>query len=119
MKKLLYIGFLLFFISCKSDTELAIERGIYLYDWGKVDEAILEFNKAKYLQISKKTQSYDDLKLLAQTHYNLSIAYAKLGIYKIAYQEAQHAVSLIPNQEYREVLDLIGHKIIESQPAQN
>ena len=67
------------------------------------------------MQISKKNQSYEDLKLLAQTHYNLSIAYAKLEMYKIAYQEAQHAVSLIPNQEYREVLDLIGQKFIELQ----
>lgn len=115
MKILLYICFPLLFMSCKSDTALAIERGIQLYDWGKIDDAILEFNKAKYLQISKKRQTYDDLKLLAQTHYNLSISYAKLGMYKIAYQEAQHAVSLIPNQEYREVLSLIEQKLIELQ----
>ena len=62
---------------CKSDAELSMERGIKYFDWGKYDQAILEFNKAKYLQLLNETQSYDDLKLLAQTHYNLAITYAK------------------------------------------
>ena len=119
MFRYLYIISILFLFSCKSDGELSMERGIHYYDWKMYNEAILEFNKSKFYYMSKNNKSYEDIKLLAQTHYNLSIAYAKLGIYKIAYQEAQYAVSLIPNQEYREVLDLISHKIIELQPAQN
>ena len=34
-------------------------------------------------------------------------------MYKKAYQEAQYAVSLVPNKEYREVLSLIKEKLIE------
>ena len=34
-------------------------------------------------------------------------------MYEKAYQEAQYAVSLIPNVEYREVLSLIKGKLIE------
>jgi len=112
MYKTFYILLILLFISCKNDTELSIERGIQFYDWGKYNEAILEFNKAKYFQITKSKQSYSDLKLLAQTYYNLAITYAKMNMYDVAYKEAQHAVSLIPNKEYREVLGLIKNELV-------
>ena len=111
MKQYFYLIFIIFVYSCKSDTELSIERGIHYYDWGKYNEAILEFNKAKYYQITKSKQTYYDLQLLAQTHYNLAISYAKLNMYELALQEAQRSVSLVPNKEYREVLSLITNKL--------
>ena len=111
MKKHLYSFFLIFLFACKSDSELSIERGIYFYDWGKYNEAIIEFNKSKFFQLNKKKHSYDDVKLLAQVYYNLAITYSKLNMYEQAYQEAQHAVSLIPNKEYREVLSLIENQL--------
>ena len=112
MKKYIY-SFLVFLIfSCKSDGELSIERGIYFYDWGKYDEAIIEFNKFKFFQLNKNNQSYEDLKLLAQIYYNLAITYAKIDMYELAYKEAQHAVSLVPNKEYREVLELIKAQLV-------
>jgi len=110
MKKQLSILFILLIFSCKSEAELSIERGIQFYDWGKLNEAVVEFNKAKFFQMTKRSQTYDDLKLLAQTHYNLAITYAKLNMYDRALQEAQRAVSLVPNVEYREVLQLIHEK---------
>ena len=88
-----------------------MERGIKYFDWGKYDQAILEFNKAKYLQLVDEKQSYDDLKLLAQTHYNLAITYAKLGNLTKADSEAQRAFTLIPKQEYQELLTLITGQI--------
>ena len=117
MKKYLYIFFIILIYSCKSDAELAIERGIQFYDWGKFSEALVEFNKSKFFQLRQRGQSYQDLKLLAQTHYNLAITYAKINMYDRAYQEAQHAVSLVPNKEYREVLGLIKDKLIEKNNA--
>ena len=117
MKKYFYIFFLFLFLSCKSESELSIERGIQFYDWGQYDQAVIEFNKSKFYQLNQRNQSYEDLKLLAQIYYNLSITYAKLGIYDAAYKEAQHAVSLVPNQEYREVLNLIKTKFIETNTA--
>jgi len=119
MKKYLYIFFILLIYSCKSDAELAIERGIQFYDWGKFSEALVEFNKSKFLQLRQRNQSYQDLKLLAQTHYNLAITYAKINMYEKAYQDAQYAVSLVPNKEYREVLGLIKQKLIEKNNSAN
>ena len=76
MRIVLYLFLICFFMSCKSDAELSMERGIHYYDWQMYNEAILEFNKAKYSQLSKKNKSYDDIKLLAHAHYNLAITYA-------------------------------------------
>ena len=107
MKKYVYLVVSFLFFSCKSDAELSMERGIQYFDWGKYNQAILEFNKAKYLQIVDGEQSYDNLKLLAQTHYNLAITYAKLGNLNQAAQEGQRAFTLIPKKEYQELLNLI------------
>ena len=49
MYKIIYILFPILLLSCKSDAQLAMERGIKLYDWNKLDDAIVEFNKVKYL----------------------------------------------------------------------
>ena len=47
MKKSLYLMLICCFFSCKSEAELAMERGIKYFDWHKYEDAILEFNKAK------------------------------------------------------------------------
>tara|TARA_B100001123_G_scaffold43086_1_gene44273 strand:+ start:546 stop:890 length:345 start_codon:yes stop_codon:yes gene_type:complete len=111
MKKYVYLIMTCLFFSCKSDAELSMERGIKYFDWGKYDQAILEFNKAKYFQLNDGKQSYDDLKLLAHTHYNLAITYAKLGNLKKADDEAQRAFTLIPKQEYDELIGLISDQM--------
>jgi len=107
MKKYIYLSLTCLFFSCKTDAELAMERGIQLFDWGKYDQAILEFNEAKYLQAVHGDQTYGDLKLLAHTHYNLAITHAKLHNLSKAYEEAQRAFTLIPKEEYKQLLDLI------------
>ena len=73
MRVVLYLLLLCFLGSCKSDAELSMERGIHYYDWQMYNEAILEFNQAKYHQLTIKNKSYDDIKLLARCHYNLAI----------------------------------------------
>ena len=111
MHKLFYLLFPLLLIACKSDADLAMERGIQFYDWDKLDEAIVEFNKVKYLLDYKEGQSLKSAELLAQAHFNLGITYAKKGLYNQAEQEILTALSLIPNPEYREVLHLIRKKL--------
>ena len=107
MKTYIYLILICLFFSCRSEAELSMERGIQYFEWQKFNQAILEFNKAKYLQIVDGRQSYDKLKLLAQTHYNLAITHAKLGHFHKAHEEAQRAFTLIPKKEYQELLNLI------------
>ena len=114
MRSVLYLFLILFITSCKSNAELSMERGIQYYEWGKYDEAILEFNHAKYYQLSKKKKSYNDIQLLAQTHYNLSITYAKMQLMENAMQEAQHAYNLIPSTDYRELISLLEQQLVSN-----
>ena len=49
MYKIFYILLPILLFSCKSDAQLAMERGIKLYDWNKLDEALTEFSTVRYL----------------------------------------------------------------------
>tara|TARA_B100000686_G_C16268339_1_gene702757 strand:+ start:117 stop:470 length:354 start_codon:yes stop_codon:yes gene_type:complete len=112
MKKIFYILIPLVLLSCKSDAELAMERGIRLYDWNKLDEALNEFSKVKYLLDYDKNPSMETIELLAQAYFNLGITYAKMELYGQAEQEILQAISLLPNKEYRDVLELVQAKMI-------
>ena len=111
MRVVLYLFLLIFLGSCKTDAELSMERGIHYYEWKMYNEAILEFNQAKYSQLTIKAKSYDDIKLLARCHYNLAITYAKMELFPNAMQEAQQAYNLIPNKEYRELITLVQQQL--------
>lgn len=111
MYKLLYLLIPLLFMSCKSDAEMAMERGIQLYDWNKLEDAIVEFNKVQYLLEEQNNRSLESIELLAQAQFNLGITYAKMNFYNQAEQEILNALSLIPNPEYREVLALVRKKM--------
>ena len=111
MYKIIYILFPILLLSCKSDAQLSMERGIKLYDWNKLDDAIVEFNKVKYLLNYDRKQSLESIELLAQAHFNLGITYAKMELYNQAEQEILNAISLIPNKEYRDVLNMVRSKM--------
>ena len=112
MYKIIYILLPILFLSCKSDAQLAMERGIQLYDWNKLDDAIVEFNKVKYLLDYEGKESLASIELLAQAHFNLGISYAKMELYHQAEQELLNAISLIPNKEYRDVLNMVRSKMV-------
>ena len=117
MYRILYILIPILLLSCKSDAQLAMERGIQLYDWNKLDDAILEFNKVKYLLNYQKSGSLESIELLAQAHFNLGISYAKMDLHYQAEQEILNAISLIPNKEYRDVLAMVRKKITSMDVA--
>ncbi len=113
MKKIFYILIPILILSCKTDAELAMERGIRLYDWNKLDEALNEFSKVKYLLDYDKNPSMENIELLAQAYFNLGITYAKMELYPQAEQEILQAISLLPNKEYRDVLNLVQAKMVK------
>ena len=116
MHKLIYLLIPFLFLSCKSDAQLAMERGIQFYDWNKFDEALVEFNKVKYLLKDTNDSYLSNIELLAQAHFNLGISYAKMELYHQAEQELLNAISLIPNREYRDVLNMVRSKL---EPPRN
>ena len=48
---------------------------------------------------------------MAQGHYNLGISYAKKELFNQAEQEILTAISIIPNPEYRNVLQMVRQQI--------
>ena len=72
---------------------------------------IRKFNKSKFYYMSQNNKSYEDIKLLAHSHYNLAITYSKLGMFEQALSDANYAFNLIPNKEYREIIGLIQKEI--------
>ncbi len=110
MKIYLYI-FILFILGCKSDVELAMERGIQYYEWEKIEEAILEFKFIIHsLNSNHQSLNYKLIKLLSRAHHNLAVSYAKKKWYSEALIEAKKAFELIPTDENKKVIDLIKNK---------
>ena len=86
--------------------------------YNQLDDVVkrAEQNKVKYLLSQNPTSYLDDVELLAQAHFNLGITYAKLNLYNQAEQEVLNALSLVPNKEYREVLNLIRNQSATAEP---
>ena len=55
----------------------------------------------------------ENIELLAQAYFNLGITYAKMELYLQAEQEILQAISLLPNKEYRDVLNLVQAKMVK------
>ena len=109
----IYILFILFFLGCKNNADLTMERGIQYYEWEMIEKSILEFKKVIHMFPSDfRMLEYNDVKLLSQAHHNLAIAYAKKEWYDDAKDEARKAFELMPTQENRKVFDLIDSKKI-------
>ena len=71
---------LLLLISCKSDSELTMERGIYFYETGDYNASANQFNKIILsYQSSISSLSTSDIEILAQAHQQLALCQAKLA----------------------------------------
>ena len=118
LKKFLYLLVIITTIGCKADVELAMERGIQYYEWGKTEQAILEFKYVIHsLSAEKGKKDYKHIRLLSRAHHNLAVAYAKKTWYHDASMEARKAFELIPTDENRKVMELIQKKMLGKSKA--
>ena len=71
---------LLLLISCKSNSELTMERGIYFYETGDYNASANQFNKIILsYQSSISSLSTNDIEILAQAYQQLALCQAKLA----------------------------------------
>ena len=111
LKKYLFLLVIMTTMGCKTDAELAMERGIQYYEWEKIEKAILEFKYVIHsLSAEKGKKDYQQILLLSRAHHNLAVAYAKKTWYNDASMEARKAFELIPTDENRKVMELIQNK---------
>ena len=119
MKKYLYLTLIIATLGCKGDAELAMERGIQYYEWGKTEKAILEFKYVIHTLLAETgKKDYKHIQLLSRAHHNLAVAYAKKTWYKDAIMEARKAFDLFPTNDNRKVMELIKNKM-EGKPKVN
>ena len=120
MKNYFYPLLITIALGCKSDSELAMERGIQYYEWDMIEKAVLEFKFVIHnLSSENKKLNYSQIRLKSRAHHNLAVAYAKKNWYDDAAVEAREAFELIPSDNNRKVMELIQNKIsIESIKTQ-
>tara|TARA_B100000945_G_C20400735_1_gene607209 strand:+ start:788 stop:1177 length:390 start_codon:yes stop_codon:yes gene_type:complete len=105
--------------SCRSKYDLAMERGIHLYQIDDFNEAITEF---KYV-IAGLSSSYDKAenhKLLSEAHKKLALAYAKKAEqsdeaqdlwYEKALEEIKKSIDLLPDERKMIIFERIKLKV--------
>ena len=112
MKKLLIFFAVILFVGCKSDVQLAMERGIQFYEWNLLDKAILEFNQVVLmLPDNPRELSYEETEMLSRAYYNLSIAHLELGRIDFSNNYGLKAYQLLPTQENWNLLKDLKLKI--------
>ncbi len=107
MKKFILL-ILLFCIGCKSDVDLAMERGIQFFEWNLLDKAILEFNQVVLmLPDDPRALTYEETEVLAKAYHNLAISHSKLGRMDFAENYSLKAYQLLPTEENWKVLNTL------------
>ena len=110
---------MMLFTGCRNKTELTMERGEYFYNAGRLEEAILEYNKVINHYPSDASQlDYQNVKMLANAHHNLAVILFKRGyksednIEKMSYlekasTEAKRSYDLYPKDVYKQTWDKV------------
>ena len=110
MKKLLII-LAVICISCKSDVELAMERGIQYFEWNILDKSIIEFNHVVHLlSENPKNLTYEQREMLSKAYHNLAITHLQLERYAFAENYALKAYEMFSSEENWETLNSIKNR---------
>ena len=120
MNKIILIAMIMMlFTGCRNKTELTMERGEYFYNAGRLEEAILEYNKViNHYPSDASLLDYQKVKMLANAHHNLAVILFKRGyesedsIEKMSYlgkasAEAKRSYDLYPKDVYKETWDKV------------
>ena len=107
MKKSLYLMLICCFFSCKSEAELAMERGIKYFDWNKYEDAILFYDSIQESGLES-----------ADLFYNIGNTYYKLQNWPQSILYFERAIKLDPKHEdARFNLNLTQLKIVDKIEA--
>jgi len=113
MKKLpsliVLFSILIFLLAgCGEKPERHLDLGLWYYQKGLVDDAILEFKEVvRLLPADPRRMTSRELDLVARAHYNLTVAYAKKKWYELALIEAGKAFELRPTPANYELQELV------------
>ncbi len=93
---------------CSENPSQHLDLGMWYYQKGLIDDAILEYKEVVRLLPSEPRQmTRSELELVSRAHYNLAIAYTKKDWYELALVEAKKNFDLRATQENYQLLELI------------
>jgi tetratricopeptide (TPR) repeat protein len=110
--KIFTVFILLFlFVGCGEKPERHLDLGLWYYQKGLVDDAVLEFKEViRLLPADSRRMTSRELDIVAQAHYNLAIAYSKKQWYELALAEAGRAFDLRPTPENYRLQELVRRR---------
>ncbi len=103
---------LLFLLAgCGEKPERHLDLGLWYYEKGLVDDAILEFKEViRLLPGDPRRLNLQELDLVARAHYNLAVAYASKDWFEMALVEAEQAFELRPTETNYQLQELIRQR---------
>jgi tetratricopeptide (TPR) repeat protein len=110
--KIFSVFILLFlFVGCGEKPERHLDLGLWYYQKGLVDDAVLEFKEViRLLPADPRRMTSNELDIVAQAHYNLAIAYSKKQWFELALAEAGLAFDLRPTPENYRLQELVRRR---------
>ena len=98
-------------VGCGEKPERHLDLGLWYYQKGLVDDAVLEFKEViRLLPSDPRRLTRRELDIVARAHYNLAVAYARKKWYELALLEAEKTFELRPTPENYELQELIRQR---------
>ncbi len=96
---------------CGEKPERHLDLGLWYYQTGLVDDAVLEFKEViRLLPSDPRRLTRRELDIVARAHYNLAVAYARKKWYELALMEAEKTFELRPTPENYDLQELIRQR---------
>ena len=104
----LFLMLIFLLVGCGEKPERHLDLGLWYYQKGLVDDAVLEFKEViRLLPSDPRRLTRRELDIVARAHYNLAVTYAKKNWYELALLEAKKTFELRPTPENYELQELI------------
>ena len=105
--------------ACRSEHDLAMERGIHLYEMDDFSSAISEF-KYVIAELTHLQDNTENQRLLSEAHKKLALVYAKKAEgsdeaqdawYEKSLEEINKSIDILPDEKKMTILERIKAKV--------
>ena len=94
--------------ACSENPQRHLDLGLWYYQKGLVEDAILEYREViRLAPADPRCMNTRELDMVARAHYNLAVAYAKKSWYELALVEAKITFDMRPTTENYNLQELI------------